>query len=282
MPAGIREAKTAGFEELIDLLHQRERGITSLSSNSLQITFTSGKIESGRLQEYRSAPGYLLLRRPDSIRVNIQNPITKTTILELVSVGDDFSLWYPRDNKFYTGKNSAREFDLEGSPTFTVRPVHMFQALMPEALGAAAQNSRVALEEDQDPGARYYVLSLYETLAGPALYPARKLWIDRAGFAVTRQQSYGERGALAGIVHYSNLSPVDGILLPLTVRMDRPADGYSLDMHFKSWRLNPDLPDNAFVMTPPAGAQVVHLKEKNPRSGDSTAGSPWRTGAGFF
>jgi len=266
VPAGIREARTAGFEELASLLRDRDRGITSLSSTSLQVTFTSGRIESGKLQEYRSAPGYVLLKRPDSIRVSIQNPITKTTILELLSVGDDFSIWYPRENKFYIGKNSAREFDLEGSPSFTVRPIHMLQALMPQDVSAGPPDSRIAMEEDQDANARYYVLSLYETLAGPALYPKKKLWIDRANFAVARQQSYEEGGALAGIVYYSNMSLVDGTLLPLGVRMERSADGYSLDMRFKDWRLNPDLPDTAFVMAPPGGAQIVVLKEKAPSS----------------
>ena len=93
VPAGIREAKSAEFEELTGLLRDRELHLTSLSSNSLQATYTSGKIEDGQLEEYRSAPGYLLLKRPDSIRINIQNPVTKTTILEMRSVGDDFSTW---------------------------------------------------------------------------------------------------------------------------------------------------------------------------------------------
>jgi len=43
----------------------------------------------------------------------------------------------------------------------------------------------------------------------------------------------------------------------------RPAsDGYALNLEFKSWRIDPDLPDNAFVLKLPEGAQLIHLIEK--------------------
>lgn len=262
VPAGIREARSADFEELAGILRDRELALTSLSSNALQATYTSGKIESGQLEEYRSAPGYLLLKRPDSIRINIQNPVTKTTILEMRSVGDDFSIWYPRKNKFYVGKNSTREFDLEGDQNLTLRPYHLYQALMPAGLEAAPSDGRIAMEEDQDEKAKYYVLSLYEASSGPVLHPLRKLWIDRANFAAARQLTYGRGGTLEGITHYSDIQLVDGIPLPLIVRMERPLDGYRLDIRFKSWRVNPEFPDGAFDMTPPSGAEIEVLRPK--------------------
>jgi len=50
--------------------------------------------------------------------------------------------------------------------------------------------------------------------------------------------------------------------LPLKMHIDRPLDGYALDMEFKNWRINPDLADNAFILTPPEGAQIIHLIDK--------------------
>src|SRR5207247_3018549 len=101
----ILAAKTATLDDLLTLLDSYGRKIETLSSSNLKISFTSGKIDSGKLQEYKSAPGYILLKRPDSLRLNIQNPITKTTIAELSSQGDDFSIWYPRENKYFVGRN---------------------------------------------------------------------------------------------------------------------------------------------------------------------------------
>jgi outer membrane lipoprotein-sorting protein len=52
------------------------------------------------------------------------------------------------------------------------------------------------------------------------------------------------------------------LILPLSVRIERPVDKYMLSMQFKAWRVNPDLPDTAFVLMPPEGAQRVILKER--------------------
>ena len=70
-------ARTVSVEDLLDQLEAIENRVSSLSSSRLKITFTSGKVESGKLLEYRSAPGYVLLRKPDSLRMVVQNPITK-------------------------------------------------------------------------------------------------------------------------------------------------------------------------------------------------------------
>ena len=63
-------------------------------------------------------------------------------------------------------------------------------------------------------------------------------------------------------VEYSDMTRMSDFFLPLRIRMDRPLDGYVLNMEFKSWRINNGLPDNAFVLKPPEGVQIVPLKEK--------------------
>ncbi len=94
------------------------------------------------------------------------------------------------------------------------------------------------------------------------LEPVRKLWVDRSDLSVARQFVYGEHGVVVSMIQYSNLVPADGVVLPLSIRIERPIDGYILDMQFQSWRVNMELPDTAFVMSPPQGAQQVVLKEK--------------------
>lgn len=258
----IAQARTASLDELISNLETYSNRVSSLVSNAMRVTFTSGRIESGKLQEYRSAPGYILLKRPDSIRLNVQNPLTKTSIVELVSVGDQFSVWYPRENKFYLGKNSARELEVEGAPSFSARPSHIFEAVFPQKLAFKESGYRIAMEEDRDLTTKYYVLTVFREAGDAKLEPVRKLWVDRSDLSVARQVVYGERGVVVSIIQYSNLVPADGVLLPLSIRIERPVDGYILDMQFRSWRVNTELPDTAFVLNPPSGAQQVVLKEK--------------------
>lgn len=265
VPNKILRAKTATFQELVALVDRHIDGIQSLSSATMRETFRSGKIESGKLQEYRIAPGYVLLRRPDSIRLSIQNPLTKTSIADLVSSGDGFSAWFPTENKFYEGKNSIKEFEVEGSsstPSFTARPIHIFHAILWPKLPLGEPGCRIALEEDQDDAAKYYVLAVYKDDGDGRLIPVRKFWIERSELTITRQRTYESTGELASIIHYSKLFSVEGPMLPLSIGIERPPDGYSLDLEFKNWRVNPQLPDDAFILTPPPGAQRIYLREK--------------------
>jgi outer membrane lipoprotein-sorting protein len=258
----IAQAKTATYDQLIANLEKYTDRINSLVSTDMRVTFTSGRVESGKLQEYRSAPGYILLKRPDSIRLNVQNPLTKTSIVELVSLGDQFAVWYPRENKFFTGRNSAKELDVEGTPTFSARPSHIFEAILPQKIAASGSQTRISLEEDRDAQTKYYVLTFYRETGKTRLEPIRRLWIDRADLSVSRQFVYGEQGTVVSMIQYSDLTTVDGLLLPLSIRIERPIDGYILEMHFRTWRVNSDVPESSFVLNPPEGAQRVVLREK--------------------
>jgi len=61
---------------------------------------------------------------------------------------------------------------------------------------------------------------------------------------------------------YSNEVRIDNYDLPLRIHIDRPMDGYILDLTFKNWSLNPDLPGDAFKLAPPPGAETIRLREK--------------------
>lgn len=260
--AKVLAAKTATLDELLSSLARYSERITALTSGTLKASYTSGKVESGKLQAYRSAPGYILLKRPDSIRLNIQNPVTKTSLFELTSVGDPFSIWYPRENKLFLGKNSMKDIEIEGHADLTLRPLHVFEAILPQKIDLSEPGTYLSMEEARDATTRYYVLCLLKGDAGRVLHPRRKLWIDRSDLAVARQELYDGSGRIESDISYSRLTAVGDFMLPLSVKIDRPVDGYSLDMEFKDWRVNPQLPQNAFEFTVPEGAQHVELKEK--------------------
>jgi outer membrane lipoprotein-sorting protein len=264
VPSKILLAKSATLEQLVARLDEYGRQITSLTASSMKVTFTTGKRDSGIIQEYRSAPGYILLARPDMIRMVVQNPLTKTAILDLASKGDDFWVWIPRDNKLYLGHNSAKELSVKGesqSVAFTARPAHIFEAIFPFPVELNASDIYVALEEDQDSTTRYYVLSLYRIKADRILTPLRKLWIDRAEMAVARQLVYNQEGSVVSNIFYSTFQAVQNYYLPLRIRIERPLDGYSLDLEFREWQINSQLPDSAFMLAAPAGAQQIQLSE---------------------
>jgi outer membrane lipoprotein-sorting protein len=256
----VLAAKEATVDELLASLTIYSQRIQSLSSGTLKVSLTSGRPESGKLLAYHSAPGWIVLKRPDFIRLNIQNPVTKTSLFELVSAGDPFSFWYPRENKLYLGKNSMREIEVEGQP-LTLRPIHILQAILPERLDLNEPDSYLVSEEDRDATTKYYVLSLVKGEGGKIIHPRRRIWIDRSVLAVTRQELFDDRGRIISDITYAQLAPVGDMLLPFAIKIERPLDGYSLEMQIKDWRVNPELEPKAFEFAPP-GAQRIELNEK--------------------
>lgn len=262
VPAKIRTAKTATFGDLLAMLAWYSEQLSSLSSTTMRVTFVSGRAETGTLQAYRSAPGYILLKRPDLIRLNIQNPLTKTSIVELLSRGDTFSIWYPRDNKVYIGRNSARELVFGETTGITARPAHIFEAILPQKVDLKQPGARVSFEEEAGATTLFYVLSVFREEEGNRLVPVRRVWVDRADLTVSKQVIFQPDGRVAGVIDYSNLTVIDSLSLPLSIRILRPLDGYSMDLQFKDWKVNPSLPEEAFNLNPPATAERVVLKEK--------------------
>jgi len=262
----IAAAKTATLQELLAMLQGYRAKITTLSSRSVKVSLTVAKAESGKAQVYHSAPGYILLRQPSDMLLNVQVPLTKTTAVELLSRDDQFELWSPRDNKLYVGRNSAKGFELEENGqalAFTARPVHIIDAILPHPVSLSRQDERISKTEEQDAEAKYYVLTLYQETGTPELRVLRRLWIERSQMVLAKDETFTESGQLAGIVKYSDPGTFDGMLLPRAIVIDRPLDGYSLGLRFSDWRINPSLEDSAFVLNPPPEAKRIILKEKD-------------------
>ena len=265
VPQQILKAKVASQEELLSILGSYSK-VASLSSTSMKITATLGTVEAGKLQEYRGAPGYVLLQRPDRIRVDVQNPLTRNTLLDVSSIEDDFWIWSVRDRKFFIGKNSTRELSVEGeaqSVPFALRPIHMYEAILPRAVPVHEPGIRISMKEDQDTQAKYYVISVFKEMASPWMETIREIWIERSNLVLARQIIYEDEGRIVSRISYRKMTSQYGVPLPLSLRIEHPGvEGYAIDMEFKNWRVDPALPADAFVLTPPPGARVITLKEK--------------------
>lgn len=266
VPQKILQAKTATLDELLEIIN-KYGNITDLSCNPIKLTLTLGKLDSEVMDKYKKARGYILLRRPDSIRLVVQEPIIKTALADLVSVEDDFSIFIRRDNKFYEGKNSARELVIEDapdSPEIPIRPKDLFEALLPKKMNPNSLGIRISMEEDMDDEAQYYVLSAIKVEASPRVQMLRRVWIERSRLEIARQRLFGEEGQIVSDISYSNMELSDGYSLPKEIYMNRPQDGYSFEMELNSDRckINSGLPDKAFILEPPEGSQIIHLKEK--------------------
>jgi hypothetical protein len=263
VPTAILNAKTASFDELLSLIDGYNK-IAELSSGSLNLTLVR-KISSEKSEQWRSAPGYILLKRPDSIHLALRSPMS--TEFEMVSIHDDLSAWIPSKNKLYLGKNSAKELTYDGF-TITMRGSHLFDAMLPQSLRTDSSEIRISMEEAADAESKYYIISFYKDSASSRIHTLRRIWIERSKMAMCRQQVFLEDGRVESDIEYSNIEKTKDWYLPLKIHLDRPLDGYALTMEFRSgsWRVNNGLTDDMFILPRPPGAEIIHLNE-NIKSG---------------
>lgn len=264
VPPKILQAKTASLDELLENLREYDK-IQRLAS-SIDITYSYGKKELGVIQEIRKQPGYILLERPDSTYLVVQNFVTRTRELEVLSKGDDLSIFYRPRNALYVGKNSATKLsinDLERAENIDIpiRGKHIYESIFPHGIQVDLPGYFYSLEEQTGTDEKYYILSGYRQGTGNRIHTVRRLWIERSSLSISRQQLFLEDGRIESDITYKQEIEIDGIKLPLHMHVDRPIDGYALNLEFKSWRINPNLPDNAFSLQLPEGVQIIHLKE---------------------
>jgi hypothetical protein len=267
VPVNILQDKTATYEELLNIIRRENEqiaGIHALVAAPLEMTLVQDKQDEGVRDEYKKGSGYILLKRPDSLFIKINAPVGFGSILELSTKADDFKIWIR--GKLYTGKNSAKgelvpEDSIE-SKGFPARPQQILEAILPPAIYLDSPGTLISLEEQFGNEARYYILSINRQSDAKRIHIIRRIWIERTGLTIARQQTYTEAGNLEGDIQYFHQTQTDNFTLPREILISRPIEGYTLKLEINKWRVNPtDLEDASFEIKHP-GSEEIRLIEK--------------------
>lgn len=268
IPARIQKAKILNRHEILELLQKKASQVQSLQVSSMKAYFIGGDEESGKVERYLGVPGYILAQKPHLMRVTLQNPVTKSSLADLISNGSEIRMWIPIQNKYFIGPSDMGPITLDkkkydranGNPLLNLRPHHLFPALLfVDPLDSA--NSRVFLEEEGDATSRYYVVGIIDTTENPenTLQLLRKIWIERYDLHIVKERLYGPEGKVQAEILYDNYQDVDGISVPFKIDLQRFPEHYSMTFHLNKVKINPQLQEKAFQLNQPPGAEVVDL-----------------------
>lgn len=207
-------------------------------------------------ERYRKTPAQLIARRPDSIRINVQNPLTRTTVVAMASSQSRFQIWAPVKNKFVTGST-----DLERNhddPVYNVRPEHVLPAILIEPLPVGS-SAGIFLIEETDARSRYYLI---HELDSGKLGLKRRLWIERSKLELVRQDYYDTGGAVASSIRYTAPVAVGQAVVNTGIVLERPRDRYTLRLQLdpKSLKTGRPLEERHFVLPVPPGAEFIELR----------------------
>ena len=259
----IHAQMAACEDQLVARYDMQARAVQTLLA-TVDLVPSTGSTYSGVIEEYHDVPGFILAKRPATVRVIGQAPVVAKNIFDMVSDGETFRIYIPSKNTFLVGSTSLVRASKK--PIENLRPQHVVDALFWPELPAGAH---VLLEQfDADPN-RYYILTLLRDAAGGKLEIARKIWFDRVDLRVSRVQLYGAAGRLDSDIAYSDWQPIVAGSAPTTagnyprdIRIWRPQDDYKLEIRILKLTVNEQITADRFELTQPPGTELVRVAEE--------------------
>src|SRR5258706_11393134 len=188
----------ASEDQLVARYNEQARAVQTLQA-TVDLIASTGSTYSGVIEEYHDVTGFILARRPATVRVIGQAPVVAKNIFDMVSDGKEFRIYIPSRNAFLVGPTTLTR--PSSKPIENLRPNHIVEALFWPELTAG---KNVLFEQFDVESGRYYILTLLREGDGGKLEIARKIWYDRVDLRVSRVQLYGAGGVLDSDIVYSD------------------------------------------------------------------------------
>jgi outer membrane lipoprotein-sorting protein len=261
----VTNAQTATLEQLIQQINKRDEAIQSLSL-SVTMAASVGGATAGRVTDYTSLSGYILLQKPEQLRVLGLVPVVHSKAFDMASNGDTFKLLIPSKNKMIAGSNKIVK--TSPNPLENLRPYIFSESLLVHAVNSSdftylAGETRY----NTDPRTKqmvelvdYDVGVLHRKGETNQLLPSRIIHINRQTLLPYEQDLYDANGAIETQALYSDYRDFNGTQFPASITIRRPLEEYEIKLTVdKLLNVNQKITNEEFELTAPAGVEIQQL-----------------------
>jgi outer membrane lipoprotein-sorting protein len=266
--AVLREAT---LDQLVETINSNAARLNTLKA-TVDVDASFLEPTKDKIADYPQSAGYVLVRKPEMLRMRMLVPVVRNIAADMVSNGTTFSLNIPPKDKFFVGSN-RQPAKPSVNPLYNIRPQHIFDALLlkpinPEREIAVLENTTEIVKDpkthkDVEQGA--YTLLVIDNDSGGS-FLSRKIVFSRTDLLPHEQFIYDRQAQLVTYAHYENFSNNSGIMFPNIVSVQRPIEGYSITISFVKLDVNVPLTDEQFLLTQPAGSQLINLDTQSSAS----------------
>lgn len=278
MRTSTAKLESATKQQLVTYLQTEAAKIKTLNA-TVDIAASVGGEKKGKVTQYEEIRGYILVRKPNTLRMIGLFPIVRNKAFDMVSDGDQFKLSIPARNKFYIGHNNI--VHPGGSTLESLRPQVIYSALLlpdmdPDNDIAVLEDSKEDIYDAKK--ARIlekpdYVIDLVHH-AGGNWYLARKIVFDRTNLMVHEQIIYNPDGAVATEAIYQVYQDYSGVSFPSVIEIKRPQEEYSIRLTVDKLTINETLRDDQFALQQPPGSQLIDLDQPQSASSGANSSAP--------
>lgn len=262
-PVSTMPLKSTDQAQLLAYINSQAAKIQSMQA-TVDIDTSVGGEKKGRITDYQQIRGYVLVRKPEMLRMIGLVPIVRTRAFDMVSDGHDFKLSIPPKNRFVIGRNDLDTHNTQ-QPLENLRPQIIYDSLLLQPIDP--ENEIAVLENDtekvSDAKGHWfeqadYVIDVVRK-RGAGWFLSRKIIFSRTDLLPDRQLAYDDNGDVTTETRYQNYKSYGGQNFPSLVEIKRPEEEYKITLGIVKLTLNEPLSDDKFVLQQPAGAEVIHL-----------------------
>ncbi|HEY1338441.1 MAG TPA: hypothetical protein VGF59_13080 [Bryobacteraceae bacterium] len=235
---------------LIDAIARYYNSIHDFSA-TVDMVPALGTAEKSKITEYKDIRGFILFRKPASIRIIGLYPVVRNKAFDMVSGGTTFKLYTPSRNLFITGTNEIEQ----PSPNKieNLRPQHFVDAILVRPVD---DGEKVLMENYTDEENAFYILHIIHE-AGPGdLQLERTVWFSRIDLQISRQLIFDAAGNILTDARFTQWHAYDNVAFPKHVEINRPRDEYAVVIDVVKMDINKGVTDDKFVLDQPPGTTL--------------------------
>jgi outer membrane lipoprotein-sorting protein len=232
----------------------------------VEISATTGGGLQGKEVQTLSFAGYILMRKPEFLRVLLLVPVVRTQALDLVSDGEKFKLYIPPRKRAIVGSNTVSTQSKNGLEN--LRPDVFFDSLFiqgPDQDEIMSMTTDIRVIESgkkkqdliEEPA---YALQILKRPEGTQARTLRVIHINSTDLLPYQQDIYDKDGHVVTKAYYSNYTFYSNTPYPSKIIIERPRDHYSLTVTITKLTLNGHLDDDQFELKIPEGINIETMK----------------------
>jgi outer membrane lipoprotein-sorting protein len=256
---------TATADDLVKAINDRCQTIQTLSA-AVEFQATVGGPRKGKEKTYTSFSGYILLRKPESLRVIGLVPVMHTRAFDMATDGNTFKLWIPHENKVFEGPNTVTKESpntLENFRPNVFSDSLLIKCIDPDDLVTLTSDTETKL----DPKTKEFVVQADYDLTvqrrkgnSQDLIPERVIHFNRVDLQPYGEDIYDSKGDIQTQAVYGPEQKFGPVMFPGTITIKRPLEEYQIVITIQKLVTNLKLTDDQFELKTPSGATVQDLQ----------------------
>lgn len=256
---------STSLEQMARQLARRNDEIKTFNAAVEMSSITGGALQ-GKETQSLSFSGYILMEKPENLRVLLLVPVVRTQALDMVSDGQNFKLLIPPRKRAIVGSNQLTTPSKNGLEN--LRPDVFFDSMFiqgPEQDQIISMTTDIRIIESgkkkkdliEEPA---YALQILAKPEGQTVKTLRVIHINSTDLLPYQQDIYDKNGQVITKAYYSDYKYYNDTPFPTNIKIERPKDHYSLTVTITKLTLNGHLDDDQFQLTIPDGIAIETLK----------------------